>query len=253
MIQNADDAGASHIAFVLDIRDNLKSQKTPSKRVYEQLKGASLLVWNNRSFSKADLNGIKSLGVGSKQTDKQKIGRHGIGVNSVYHFTDAPQCVSDDSVYFLFDPTFQYLPSVRQDAHMLNVPDGETGIRIDRIGQFDGKTAGYMDLSDLLDAFKMPEPFHMKGSTIFRLALRNKVSQSETKISECTFTPQDVERLMIHYLDEEGDCLLFLKNVIMNYIPIKKKNFNLRFFFNSVYCFSRLKKSQCVSIRAKVG
>ena len=60
MIQNADDAGASEIRFIIDSRQ-LSTSKIFDE-CYEPLQGPALCCWNNAIFTDADYKGIISLG-----------------------------------------------------------------------------------------------------------------------------------------------------------------------------------------------
>ena len=60
MIQNADDAGASEIRFIVDSRQ-LSTRKIFDE-CYERLQGPALCCWNNAIFTDADYKGIISLG-----------------------------------------------------------------------------------------------------------------------------------------------------------------------------------------------
>ena len=60
MIQNADDAGASEIRFIVDSRE--LSRKNIFGECYEPLQGPALCCWNNAIFTEADYKGIVSLG-----------------------------------------------------------------------------------------------------------------------------------------------------------------------------------------------
>ena len=110
LIQNADDARATEIKFILDTR-NLKQEKTFGIS-FNDLQGPALCCWNNAIFEKQDLKGITSLGRGSKADEIQKCGRFGVGFNSVYHLTDAPQFISDFNEYCIFDPLCQFFPEI---------------------------------------------------------------------------------------------------------------------------------------------
>src|SRR4051812_18649659 len=78
-IQNADDAGATEIRFILDHR------AYPSAVLEDQnlarLNGLSLLVFNNASFTAEDLENIQRLGDTQKAEAPAKIGRFGLGFN----------------------------------------------------------------------------------------------------------------------------------------------------------------------------
>lgn len=209
LIQNADDAGATEIAFILDCRD-LNKQKT-GVNCFKKLLEPSLLCWNNRPFSSDDLEGIKKLGIGSKRENSFKIGRHGLGVNSMYHLTDAPQVITNDSIYFMFDPMLLYLPNLKKEKPFLKVPNGP-GIKIDNINNYCQPKD--TRLNDLKSGFHVPG-FELKGSTMFRMAWRTELSQKNSRISDVTFTIEKIKALMDKYIENESDLLLFTKNVLI--------------------------------------
>ena len=120
LIQNAEDAGASWIAFILDKRDYSSNTESLCFSEIEQNNWhlyqhytPSLLVYNDRPFSDQDLKGIQSLGVGGKK-ERNTIGKFGLGFNAVYHLTDSPCLLtkrsSDSQITFcVFDPLRKHL------------------------------------------------------------------------------------------------------------------------------------------------
>ncbi len=90
MIQNADDAGASRIQFYVDCRQHgSKGLVKPELKVYQ---GPALISVNDAMFSAQDWDGIQSLQQSIKVDDPFKVGRFGIGFNSVYHITGNGAC-----------------------------------------------------------------------------------------------------------------------------------------------------------------
>ena len=91
MIQNADDAGATEVKFVLDHRNlpTLSSHlvEPHSQDLLEHYRGPALLAYNDAVFTGNDWEGIKNLQQSGKADDPFKVGRFGIGFNSVYHIT----------------------------------------------------------------------------------------------------------------------------------------------------------------------
>ncbi len=75
LIQNAEDAGASELAFEL-FGDRLE------------------LRHDGRPFTEADVRGVCGVGQSGKSADLTKIGKFGIGFKSVYAYTKAPQIYS---------------------------------------------------------------------------------------------------------------------------------------------------------------
>ncbi len=82
LIQNADDAGAKRIEFILDWRHHkFTSLDYPS---FDKLFGPAMLVFNDAVFNDEDFDGLKRLGEGAKKDNLRKTGRFGRGFNSIY-------------------------------------------------------------------------------------------------------------------------------------------------------------------------
>ena len=120
-IQNAEDATASEIAFVVDHRNAFGERSLFADHVsWKSLqKMPSLLVFNNRMFKEKDIESIKQLGVGGKGESLDKIGRFGIGFNVAYHVTDCPTFVSygeggQAENFCVFDPNLIFVPKARR-------------------------------------------------------------------------------------------------------------------------------------------
>ena len=85
MIQNADDAGAKEVQFFVDHRHH--STCNVVAPALEGFLGPALLSANDAMFSEHDWKGIQSLQRSNKLEDPFKVGRFGIGFNSIYHIT----------------------------------------------------------------------------------------------------------------------------------------------------------------------
>jgi sacsin len=75
LIQNADDAGASHVCFCLDRRRH--GQDSLLFRGTSACQGPALLAYNNARFSPQDFESISKLGGSKKQREPWKTGRFG--------------------------------------------------------------------------------------------------------------------------------------------------------------------------------
>ena len=85
LVQNAEDAGADTVKFLYDVRQyKTETLYTPSLAPYQ---GPAFYSFNNAKFKKADWDGIQTPACSNKKTDCLKVGRFGIGFNSVYHIT----------------------------------------------------------------------------------------------------------------------------------------------------------------------
>ena len=91
LIQNADDAGATQVQFFVDHRQHGCSNLV--KPSLASFQGPSLISANNVMFSEQDWEGIQNLQQSIKAEDPFKVGRFGIGFNSVYHLTGMCICV----------------------------------------------------------------------------------------------------------------------------------------------------------------
>ena len=87
MIQNADDAGAKKIMFFVDRRQHEAIKLVNTNQLLKDSQGPALISANDAMFSPDDWRNIQSLQESLKADDPFKVGRFGIGFNSVYHLT----------------------------------------------------------------------------------------------------------------------------------------------------------------------
>ena len=85
LIQNADDAQATEVAFLIDWRHH------PTEDVmfpnFDKYQGPALYAWNNAVFEKKDWHSLAKISQSSKEDDVSKAGRFGLGFQSVFHIT----------------------------------------------------------------------------------------------------------------------------------------------------------------------
>ena len=85
IIQNADDAGAKTVKFFIDNRKHGTMLLVhPDLAPFQ---GPALLAYNDAQFRDEDWKGIQNLQRSVKAKDPFKVGKFGIGFNSVYHIT----------------------------------------------------------------------------------------------------------------------------------------------------------------------
>ena len=200
LLQNAEDAGATECKFIMDFR-HLGTEKIPEGN-YGQLQGPALCFFNNKSFTKADMQGIQNLGVGSKGSDALKIGQFGVGFNSVFHVTDVPSFWTreDDQkeVICVLDPNCSYVPNV--DARK----PGTKFIDMESVRHsYPDFVKGY--LSKAIDM--------QKPGTLFRFPLRTETMASKSKIKKEVVHQSDIEDLLQDFQKEMNSCLVFLRNL----------------------------------------
>ena len=87
MIQNADDAGATEVKFLLDARQNAFGTDRLVKKSLRDYQGVALYTQNNAVFQEEDWAGIQKPYRSVKKDDPMKVGKFGIGFNSIYHLT----------------------------------------------------------------------------------------------------------------------------------------------------------------------
>lgn len=196
LIQNADDAEATEIQFVWDKRRHDR-EKTFGEN-WNELQGPALCVFNNKVFSKADLKGIQQLGEGGKHGSLGKLGKYGVGFNSVYHLTDCPSILTGDELLCISDPNQKYI-----ERHS---DKPSSGIGYNLSDKFKKMYA------DVYKSF-LPDQFCLREGTMFRLPLRVSSMAHSSKISNLEVTEYDIRQLFSHLSAHSDSLILFLKNI----------------------------------------
>lgn len=199
LLQNADDAGATEVCFIIDPRQH------GTDRVFDQswrsLQGPALCVYNNKPFTDADLRGIQSLGQGSKAADPNKTGQYGVGFNCVYHLTDAPSFLTRGKeigeTLCIFDPHAKYVPGATVQ---------EPGRRYDDVSQL------RKIFTDVFPCY-LEDKFPLDNGTMFRFPLRDEKMTRESELSDQVVTVETLRVLFDKFKQEIFDCLLFLNSV----------------------------------------
>ena len=88
LIQNADDAGATVVRFYLDPRQHKEDDLVDPAMA--RFQGPALLAYNDAQFTDQDWEGIQKPQCSNKAKDPLKVGKFGIGFNSIYHITGTP-------------------------------------------------------------------------------------------------------------------------------------------------------------------
>ena len=91
MIQNADDAQAGHVGFLIDWRQHPTDDvMNPNFKEYQ---GPALYAWNSAVFKDNDWTSLGKINQSSKEEDVLKVGRFGLGFQSVFHITGTYMCI----------------------------------------------------------------------------------------------------------------------------------------------------------------
>ena len=161
LLQNADNAKATKMYFILDKRTH-GSQSIISQN-WEKLQGPALLVWNDSVFSEKDFESIQKFGLGGKHSGSETIGQFGIGFNVVYHLTDCPSFITGEDTLCVLDPHCKYAPGASEFS---------PGRRYDNL------SSGFWEcFSDMASAFLQHGldncPPELNGGSLFRFPLRH--------------------------------------------------------------------------------
>ncbi|TFJ99316.1 leucine-rich repeat-containing protein 16C [Platysternon megacephalum] len=206
LIQNAEDAGARACSFLLDLRRHGGGTARLLDPGMAACHGPALWSYNDAAFTQEDLVNIIRVGAATKEGQEGKIGRFGLGFNTVYHVTDVPSVLSGSSL-LIFDPNVTHLRK--------HIPNPACpGIRLDlrqrpaTLTTFAEQFRPYRGLF----GFQTQEPFDFPG-TLFRLPFRTEEEARESRISQVAFGVDRVERLQSGFRDFCHLLLLFLRGV----------------------------------------
>ena len=211
LLQNADDAKATKMHVILDMRKH--SEEHLLSENWSELQGPALLVWNDSVFTEADLKGIQRLGLGSKRSDSETIGQYGIGFNAVYHLTDCPSFLTGGDTLCILDPHMKYVPeaTMRHPGTMYSQLDDSFW------NTFDGMKPAY-----LRDDIKN-RPKELLGGTLFRFPLRHTWKHVRTseivkdlsgKADDRVITAEKLCDLLEEWAPSMKQSLLFLNHVV---------------------------------------
>ena len=221
-IQNADDAQATEIVFVLDHRVNHPNNKLLCDMdKWKTLQSTpALCIYNNRPFSEKDIEGISRLGRGGKGDTPDTIGRFGIGFNVAYHLTDCPSFVSFNSQgspqdYCVFDPLRKYCVSPSKNKKQR--PGRRWTSKQQHLEQMSDQFLPY--LKDQFSKFKSIAPScildQSQGYSVFRLPLTRwvpppyKTTSLWLKEGRAHY-PSTVQKLFEDFKDSSENMLFFL-------------------------------------------
>ncbi|CAH1789556.1 unnamed protein product [Owenia fusiformis] len=202
LIQNADDAGASEVGFIYDERDNYDARKYLIDPGMEDQQGPALWVYNNATFSNDDFENIVKLGAATKAEQGNKIGKFGLGFNTVYNLTDVPSFVSGDSIVF-FDPHQTFLGKAISGKPGLKIPIK----KVKKLPQLSDQFKPYTGVFNCDLRCNVGEDQY--DGTLFRFPLR----QQRGKISNICYDKNEVKKLLQTVFDAAHKLMLFTQHV----------------------------------------
>ncbi|KAL8717029.1 MAG: hypothetical protein Q9225_005692 [Loekoesia sp. 1 TL-2023] len=195
LLQNADDAQASEIEYILDT--TTYHGKPLINEGLEAYHGPALLVRNNSVFTDDDFTSLASIGDSRKRDDPVSTGKYGQGFNSCFHWTDGPWILSRQWLLFL-DPHREW----SRDCG---------GPTYDFVECRDS-----LEMQNHLETFKSAkvETSHALDGTVIRIPLRTKSQAIKSKIVNREISTEEITKAL-HELGEEikNGGMLFLRHV----------------------------------------
>lgn len=208
LIQNAEDAGAEICKFLVDFRVHKDAPESLIDPEMALCQGPCLWAFNNEQFTAEDWVNIVRVGSASKENKVEKIGKFGLGFNTVYHVTDVPSILSGNTLLIL-DPNVTHLK--KHIKHKTN-----PGIKLDLSQQrlfhwFPGQFGPYERIFDCnFSRQSPPEPY---PGTLIKLPFRTEEEAVKSEISAKVFHKHRIINVQQHLTKNSQTHLLFLKNI----------------------------------------
>lgn len=207
LIQNADDAGATEVKFLLDWRYS-SAEKLLAPGMAE-MQGPALWIYNDALFTDKDFENINKLAGATKIGNKDKLGRFGIGFCTAYNITDLPSFISREFIAF-FDPETTHLGDLIKDKSRpgirLNLRNNAVALSAfsDQFKPYQGVFGCTIDKND--------RSFFYDG-TLFRFPLRTMRQASDSEICNKFYNEQQFTQLISAFQENASKMLLFLQSV----------------------------------------
>ena len=208
LIQNADDAGATKVCFLIDRRDGPK--KSLFSPGMSECQGPALWAYNDAVFSDDDFKNINKLAGRTKKDDFTKIGRFGLGFNAVYHLTDVPSFLSREYLV-VFDPNIQHLIGEVRESHpglRFNLAKNARPLKA-----FTDQFQPYHDVFHCNTRPQNDEKFNFNG-TLFRFPFRTRTQARRSKISEEYYDSEKIQTLLDNLREAISLLTLYTQHVI---------------------------------------
>ncbi|XP_020793364.2 LOW QUALITY PROTEIN: sacsin [Boleophthalmus pectinirostris] len=224
LLQNADDASATECSFLIDMRKNMDIRENLLDPGMIACHGPSLWSFNNSVFTDTDFLNITRLGGSIKRCEADKVGKFGLGFNSVYHITDIPIIMSREFM-IMFDPNINHISKHIRDP-------SNPGIKINwskqqkRLRKFPNQFKPFINVFNCQLPLAQDSPYKFNG-TLFRLPFRTEQEASVSEISSFYYNTTDVYSLV----DEFSLCghrfILFTQHVgsmFLKYLKYEEPN-----------------------------
>ena len=208
LVQNADDAGASKVAFLFDERENTNFTENLIDEKMSECQGPAFWAYNNALFAEQDFTNIQKLSGATKRDDTSKIGQFGLGFNAVYNLTDVPSFVSGNQIAF-FDPHRRFLAdAIRSDKSTEILLDLRNQTMVEN---FRNQFAPYEHNFGFRS--KATDRKHVFEGTLFRFPLRTKDQARDSDICNVHYTKNGMKGFLNLFHSSAGNLLLFTQHV----------------------------------------
>ncbi|XP_019737852.1 sacsin [Hippocampus comes] len=208
LIQNAEDAGADACKFLVDFRVHTNPTENLIDPSMALCQGPCLWAFNNETFTDEDWKNIVRVGSASKENMVGKIGKFGLGFNTVYHVTDIPSVLSGNKLLIL-DPNVTHLKKIIRNK-------SNPGIRLDlsqtqQFHCFPGQFGPYENIFNCsFTTQSLPHPYQ---GTLIKLPFRTKEEALQSEISTRVYDKHGIVSFQQEFIDYSQMYTLFLKNI----------------------------------------
>ncbi|XP_015256306.1 PREDICTED: sacsin-like, partial [Cyprinodon variegatus] len=208
LIQNAEDAGADACKFLVDFREHKDPPESLIDPDMALCQGPCLWAFNNKQFTGEDWTNIVRVGSASKESKAEKIGKFGLGFNTVYHVTDIPSILSGSKLLIL-DPNVTHL---RKHISSSTNPGIKLDLSVKRLFHcFPSLFGPYEGIFECNFTQKCPpDPY---DGTLIKLPFRNENEAQTSDISRKAYHKEDITGLYQNFMKNSQTLLLFLKNI----------------------------------------
>ncbi|XP_078720978.1 sacsin isoform X2 [Lampetra fluviatilis] len=210
LTQNADDAGATECSFLVDLRKNLDIKDNLLDSGMAVCHGPALWAFNNAIFTDEDFTNITKLGHSLKNEQIEKVGKFGLGFNSVYHITDIPIFMSRQYMV-MFDPNITHLGKHIRDK-------SNPGIKVNwvkqhkRLQKFPNQFKPFVNVFNCELPLLRSAPYEYQG-TLFRLSFRTEQEAATSQISNTYYSLTDALSFIDEFRNSSYRLIIFTQNV----------------------------------------
>lgn len=207
LIQNAEDAGAEVCKFLMDSRVHRDAPESLIDPGMTLCQGPCLWAYNNERFTAEDWENIVRVGAASKEDKVEKIGKFGLGFNTVYHLTDIPSILSGNHLLIL-DPNVTHLKKyIRTKTN----PGIKLNLSHQHFQWFPGQFGPYHGVFDC--DLSRPSSFQTYPGTLIKLPFRTEEEALKSEISNKIYHNDKIAKLQECFTENSHTQLLFLKNI----------------------------------------